>query len=349
MHIHKENPLVSILVPIYNVEKYIERCARSIYEQTYNRLEYVFVDDGSMDSSINILKKVVQDYPSQQEKTIIICHQQNKGLAAARNTAITSCQGVFVIHVDSDDFLEPNAVELLVKKQQETNADFVYTRGYYKHKKGIAKVNCRGWQTEKKPLLSNLLQDKATISIWSKLIKRSLYIDNCIRCDERGSYYEDFQVLPRLIYLSKKIACLDDYIYHLERNNPNSIVTNISHSIEIQKQGLLSIQVVCDFFHDKERKYFDLVRQFHFLYLYRMLNTNCRYRNLEGYNVFLCLLVQSERKDWKLIGWDNLLKRYIDQNYYLKILFLISRQVKQKAIVMIKRMLFTTRITRRII
>lgn len=340
MHIHKENPLVSILVPIYNVEKYIERCARSIYEQTYNRLEYVFVDDGSMDSSINILKKVVQDYPSQQEKTIIICHQQNKGLAAARNTAITSCQGVFVIHVDSDDFLEPNAVELLVKKQQETNADFVYTRGYYKHKKGIAKVNCRGWQTEKKPLLSNLLQDKATISIWSKLIKRSLYIDNCIRCDERGSYYEDFQVLPRLIYLSKKIACLDDYIYHLERNNPNSIVTNISHSIEIQKQGLISIQVVCDFFRDKERKYYDLVKKFHLQYLYRMLIKNCKSRNKLGYNEFLHLLKETEKKEWYLIGWNKPLNRNIDQNYYLRMFSSTFKFAKQKTVSALKIMLF---------
>ena len=342
-------PLVSILVPVFQVEKYIERCAESIFTQTYNNCEFVFVDDGCTDSSIVLLEKIIDKYPCHKGKIIIKHHQQNRGLAATRNTAIESCHGDFVIHVDSDDWLEPTAIESLVQRQQETEADIVFTRGYYRHKEEIIKVNCRGWLPEKEPLLTNLLQDKATISIWSKLIKRRLYTENVIRCDERGSYYEDFQVLPRLIYWSKKIACLDDYIYHYERSNPNSIVTNIPHSIEIQKQGLLSIQVVCDFFHDKEREYFDLVRQFHFLYLYRMLNTNCRYRNKEGYNDFLYLLLQSERKDWKLIGWDNLLKRYIDHNYYLKILFLISRQIKQKADVMIKRMLFTTRSTRRII
>lgn len=329
-------PLVSILVPIYNVEKYIERCVRSVFEQTYNNLEYVFVDDGSSDSSIDILKKVILDYPSQQEKTVVIYHQQNKGLAAARNTAITSCQGDFVIHVDSDDFLEKNAVELLVKKQQETDADIVYTRGYYRHKVGIKKINCRGWHPEKEHLLTNLLQDKATISIWSKLIKRSLYTDNDIRCDERGSYYEDFQTLPRLIYLSKKIACLDNYIYHYERTNPNSIVTNIPRSIEIQKQGLISIQVVCDFFRDKNHKYYDLVKKFHLLYLYRMLIKNSKSRNQIGYYEFLHLLKETETKEWYLIGWNNPLNKIIDQNYYLRMFTSTFKFVKQKIVSAIK-------------
>ena len=311
-------PLVSILVPIYNVEKYIERCVRSVFEQTYNNLEYVFVDDGSSDSSIDILKKVILDYPSQQEKTVVIYHQQNKGLAAARNTAITSCQGDFVIHVDSDDFLEQNAVELLVKKQQETDADFVYTTGYYWHKQIIKKISCRGWLTEKEPLLTNLLQDKATISIWGKLIKRNLYTDNCIRCDERGSYYEDFQVLPRLIFFSKNIACLDDYIYHYERTNSNSFVTNIPYSIEIQKQGLLSIKVVCDFFQDKEHQYYNWVKKFHLRYMYRMLNKNCKSRNKNNYNEFLQLIKKTERKYWHIIGWNRPLQRVIDSNYYIK-------------------------------
>ena len=124
-------PLVSILIPVYQVEDYIERCARSAFEQTYQNLEFVFVDDGSTDSSIYVLKSVINDYPDLKDHIRIIRHPENRGLAAARNTAIKSCHGDFVMHVDSDDWLEPDAAELLVRRQQETEADIIYTRGNY--------------------------------------------------------------------------------------------------------------------------------------------------------------------------------------------------------------------------
>ena len=313
-------PLVSILVPVFQVEKYIERCAESVFAQTYNNCEFIFVDDGCTDSSIVLLEKIIDKYPCHKDKIIIKHHQQNRGLAATRNTAIESCHGEFVTHVDSDDWIEPNAIELLVKEQQESGADFIFTHGFYLHKDNTIKVNCKGWLPEKDSLLANLLQDNATISIWSKLIKKSLYTDNNIKCDERGSYYEDFQVLPRLIYLSKKIASINCFIYHYERTNSNSIVANIPHSLYIQKQGLLSILIVCDFFKDKEQYYYNLVNNFRIRYLYRMLNINLRQRNKNGYNIFLSLLKQTEKKKWHLIGWDKIQHRFMDSNYYLKII-----------------------------
>ena len=116
---------VSILVPIYNVDKYIERCMRSIFEQTYRDIEYIFVDDCATDNSIEILQNVIQEYPDRKEHIRIISHEKNRGLAAARNTSVNNCQTDFLMHVDSDDYLEKNAVELLVNKQKETNADIV--------------------------------------------------------------------------------------------------------------------------------------------------------------------------------------------------------------------------------
>lgn len=181
----KDLPLVSVLLPVYQVEEYIERCARSVFEQTYQNLEFVFVDDGSTDSSIDLLKSVINDYHDLKDNIHIIRHLENKGLAAARNTAIKSCHGDFVIHVDSDDWIEPIAVQSLVQKQQETKADIVYTRGNFLETNESVKIDCRGWSTDKETLLTNFLQDKATICLWSKLIKRSLYTKHAIRCDER--------------------------------------------------------------------------------------------------------------------------------------------------------------------
>ena len=78
-------PLISILIPVYNVEKFIERCARSVFEQTYENLEYVFVDDCSPDKSIQILERVLAEYPKREKQTKIIHHDKNRGVAAARN------------------------------------------------------------------------------------------------------------------------------------------------------------------------------------------------------------------------------------------------------------------------
>lgn len=107
-------PLVSILIPVYNVEAYIERCARSAFEQSYQNLEFIFVDDATPDASIQVLQRVIADYPDRCDSIKILHHERNRGLAAARNTAIAACHGDFVMHVDSDDWLEPEAAELLI-------------------------------------------------------------------------------------------------------------------------------------------------------------------------------------------------------------------------------------------
>lgn len=114
-----------MLVPVYRVEKYIERCARSLFEQTYSNLEFVFVDDCSFDQSIDILQRVIEDYPDRGGSVIIINHDNNRGLSAARNTLLDNATGDFISWVDADDWLESNAIELLVQKQQQTNSDIV--------------------------------------------------------------------------------------------------------------------------------------------------------------------------------------------------------------------------------
>lgn len=108
---------VSICVPVYGVERYIERCARSVFEQTYDNIEYIFVDDCSPDHSIDILKNVIEEYPARKPNVRIVRHEHNRGLAAARNTAIDNAGGDFVLHIDSDDYIPSDYVSLLATKQ----------------------------------------------------------------------------------------------------------------------------------------------------------------------------------------------------------------------------------------
>lgn len=317
------DPLVSILVPVYNVEAFIEKCARSIFGQTYTALEFVFVDDCCTDSSIAVLNRVINEYPCLKQHVNIIHHPQNSGLAAARNTAVAACHGDFVIHVDSDDWIDLEAIELLVKKQQETDADMVYTKGYYKHTQTSQWCNNDGWSTDKETTLTNLLQYRASICISGKLIRRTLYTNHGIRCNALGSYFEDFQTLTQILYYSQTLACIDESIYHYNRLNQQSYCSNISTNIEIQRQGIVSIQAVIDFFRDKQPHYYIMAQQFYVRYLHMRLYDNCRHWNKEGYKEFLALLEQTDRNHWAVIGWDKPWNRVIDRSIYIKMLALV--------------------------
>ena len=119
------NPLVSIGIPIYNVESYIQRCAKSLFEQTYDNIEYIFVNDYTPDKSVNILQDLLDEYPNRKKQTIILHNTKNLGLSTTRNIAIDSMTGQFVMWVDSDDFIEPDMVEKLIIAQSSNDADIV--------------------------------------------------------------------------------------------------------------------------------------------------------------------------------------------------------------------------------
>ena len=104
---------VSVIIPIYGVEQYIERCATSLFEQTLDNVEFIFVNDCTKDKSIENLKKVIEKYPKRKNYIQIINHNENFGLPTARRTGLGYVHGEYVAHCDSDDWLEPNAYETL--------------------------------------------------------------------------------------------------------------------------------------------------------------------------------------------------------------------------------------------
>ena len=116
---------VSVVVPIYGVEKYIERCARSLFEQTLEDIEYIFINDASPDSSIDILKKSLEDYPQRKAQVRIINQPYNMGAAKAREVGIKASTGEYNIHCDSDDWMELNAYEQLYNHAKNNDCDVV--------------------------------------------------------------------------------------------------------------------------------------------------------------------------------------------------------------------------------
>ncbi len=325
------NPLVSILIPVYLVENYIERCARSVFEQTYDNIEYVFVDDASPDNSISILERVLCEYPERKKHSIIIRHTKNRGLAATRNCAVQACKGKFIFHVDSDDWVESEAVSLLVKKQQETEADIVSGEAIdHKAGKEIPHKNS-GWNLDKERLLVSVLTYRVSSSLWRRLIRKSLYTDHGIVANEAGSGGEDYQVFPRLIYYANKVSGIDKYIYHYNINNNTSLTNNIQANIDIQRQGYVSVSVISNFFSDKEQYLQNLIRGSKVKHIHLRMIQNTSWKNKKGYLYFRNLLQTTDKENWHYVGWNNPIKRYIENQYTLLVFISPVRFVYRKS------------------
>ncbi len=197
---------VSVIVPIYGVEKYIEKCARSIFEQTYADLEIIFVDDCTPDNSITILKQVLDEYPQKKDKTQILSYPQNRGLAGARKFGLEAAHGDYLLQIDSDDYIEQNdMVETLVLKAIETSADIVIC-DYNIVKDGKKTHTHVNPSLNHIDCLKQILKGQVHSAVWNKLIRRSLYIDNNIAPIQGLNMMEDLSVMYRLLYFAKKLA-----------------------------------------------------------------------------------------------------------------------------------------------
>lgn len=215
-------PLVSILVPVYNVEKYIERCARSLFEQTYDNLEYIFVDDGSTDDSKTVLERIISEYPHREPHVQVFTFPENKGLPNARNFLVEHCQTDWLMHVDSDDWIEHDLVEQLVKKQFETGADMV-----------ISGVVCymNGWTYSRRFLDSDQKEDFLKLvfsswdwnNVWGILIRHSIYTDNNIQVSTGFYSGEDLRTIFKLMFYANRIAGVRKNGYHYDRMRDNRI------------------------------------------------------------------------------------------------------------------------------
>lgn len=214
--------LLSICVPIYGTEKYIERCARSLFEQDIQDVEYIFVNDCTKDAAIDVLKDVVVEYPNVRSRLKIINHETNKGLAGARLTGLQNATGEYVWCVDSDDYIQKKAIMELAPYMDGIN-ELIAFNYFYDRNGEITRF------TEKPFTVSNVLMNIVSPSIWKCVVKRSLFFDNGIFPIVGINVSEDYLLLARLIVASKKTLFLDSkYLYFYELGNEGSYLHNPS-------------------------------------------------------------------------------------------------------------------------
>lgn len=212
-----EKPLVSLIVPIYGVEAYIEQCARSVLGQTYSDMEFIFVNDGTRDGSIDVLSRVLKDFP---DRNVKIVNKENAGLPQARKSGLEVATGEYVMHVDADDWIEADAAARLVEKALETGADLVYC-DFWKEYANRSKLDHERLYTveTKARWMKRLYNDGAYGYVWCKFAKRSLYEGIFA---PRFNMHEDIIFSTQLIFRATKIAQLSVPLIHYRRTNDSS-------------------------------------------------------------------------------------------------------------------------------
>ena len=324
----EKNLLVSVCVPVYKVERYMERCAKSLFEQTYENIEYIFIDDCSPDDSIPILMHIVDNYPHRRSQVRIVRHKVNSGLGVARNTGVREAKGDFILHVDSDDYIDDNVVERLVARQIETDADIVrYPKQIlYKSKTQIEKVYSYSSPRE---LLENILLNKTPGNVCGSLIRSSLYHDNGIQVEGGVNQSEDFQVITRLLYFANVIASVDDSFYYYDKSNEESY-SNIFKR-ENENQILTSYSVLFDFYRDHHES--ELLKLLHYgkqNTFFNMIKT-ARFAGDKQYADYLLHLLKKEYPDYpNTLGRMKALLVNVQNVHLYKLLLIIYRKLRVK-------------------
>lgn len=215
------NDLISVIVPVYNVEKYLPQCINSILNQTITNLEIILVDDGSLDNS----GKICDEF-AKKDNRIIVIHKENNGLSSARNAGLEIAKGNYIGFVDSDDWLDENMYETLLKLIKDNDSDISCCK-FFKTANSEEKIpvvdseiiqsfnNIEG--------LNNFYTDlyTQTVVAWNKLYKRKLF-DNVIY--PTGKIHEDEGTTYKLFYKTNKITYTNKPMYYY-RTTPNSITT----------------------------------------------------------------------------------------------------------------------------
>lgn len=227
--------LISVIVPIYNVEQYLERCILSILNQTYHNYELILVNDGSTDGSLDICKKYAKKFSG-----IIVVDKKNGGLSDARNAGLKMARGEYITFVDSDDLVVPNYLEILINVSQKTEADIVFSEKFSVFSSDTDEINIKSAVFGK---ICKLSPAKSLERIFCQNTRweacGNLYTKKILAGEEFhvGIVYEDLDLIPRLVAKSNECAFVDVSIYYYYKR-ANSIMGN---SNTIVKKDLVDV------------------------------------------------------------------------------------------------------------
>lgn len=313
------NAKVSIIVPVYNVEKYLDRCLKSLVNQTIEQYEIIIVVDGSTDNSIEIVKKYKDKYP----QIIKYFETENRGLSAARNYGIEKATGEYIGFVDSDDYIEINMYEELYKCAKNNHYDIVVC-DYYKV-----------MEKEKKEVVIEITKDadieevvlKSKPYAWNKIYKKSVFEKYNLKFPE-GLIFEDISTIYPLIMQVEKVGYLNEKMYFYNYSREDSIMKN---KVRKDLHILESLAKLNDYCTQNKlfNKYKDLICEINVRHIYYRLREVKRYNN-RIYNlkfVYRCFkMLNKQFPNWRTKSvYANKIKKKSKSMFFWQLKVLLGR------------------------
>lgn len=220
---------ISIVIPIYNVEKYLRKCLDSVYSLNLDNKEVVLVNDGSTDTSINILNEFKNKYPNETK----LITQKNQGLSEARNIGIKNSNGKYILFIDSDDFIIPTEteefinfgldkkVDILIGNYREYyNENYIVQKSFYNLDKNLEK--------EGMFFIENGVKNKCfRFAVWKNIYRKNFLLENNLFF-KKGLLHEDSLFTPEAFFCAKKVRCFNKKFYFYRKNNLESITQTVN-------------------------------------------------------------------------------------------------------------------------
>lgn len=266
------NELVTLIVPVYNTEIYIDKCVESLINQTYKNLEIILVDDGSSDNCPQLCDNWAAD-----DSRIKVIHKANGGVSTARNAALNIANGDYITFVDSDDFLEPDSVGTLLDLLIQNDADISVGNFFFDYIDGreTVKLKSKSMVIDKKNILKDYLLDlNIRTEVCNKLYKASLF--NNTRFSEGVSYAEDFEINYKLLKQADRVAMTDKCLYHYVQESGNSSTTEYI-TVSRAESYKIAQKIVED--QELDRELYECALWRYIVRLYALMTRICKYND----------------------------------------------------------------------
>lgn len=222
-------PKVSIIVPIFNIAKYLRRCVESICNQTFFDWECLLIDDGSTDDS-----RTICDEFASKDNRIKVFHKKNEGLTRTRNYGLEHCAGEWIMHVDGDDWIEFDSIERLLAVATANKADMVIGDFNFRYEDKAVTYSNTDWTDNKITSLNNYISSVWT-TLWSGIAKRKIYANHNLKSPSEITYCEDFHLMTRLCWFATRISNCH-YAFYNYRQHAQSIMHNLNKKSETDEQ-----------------------------------------------------------------------------------------------------------------
>ena len=236
---------VSVIIPVYKVEPYVARCARSLFEQTLEDIDFIFVDDCSPDRSVEIIKEVLADYPDRKEQVRFVRTPRNGGLARARVFGLQYAKGDYVIHCDSDDAVSPDAYRLLYEKAVAEDLDVV-TCDFQVFAGNASWVQSQ--YSEPGREIGDILTGKVWSNVWSRMSRHCLWNDIIL---PRGDMWEDMAFTIQTIAKANRMGYISNPLYrYYMRSGSISCSFSMRASIKKWRSQVANVELILEYLSD---------------------------------------------------------------------------------------------------